>query len=150
LIITVTSAPGIVFADKLTPSDDSIAAQWTSSPAVEGWENVDETPHDSDTTYNHSSTDAQRNLYVITSGFNNGDKNVLAVVVSGFYKSITSSESVIQYVKAGANEGLGTSRAIGTGGYEYIQDIWETVPVAGGAWTETDVDGVLIGVEADI
>ena len=111
-------------------------ADWTPSPAVPNWENVDEVVGDDDTTHNASNVIGQRDSHLVSLITEVPDTSeVLAVQVAyRAKKSDAGSRSMRSSLSEGGSDVFGTERFPSESSYlTFIDDPHVTKP-SGGAW----------------
>jgi hypothetical protein len=136
---------GDIRIEKLVPTANS-TANWTASTGSQ-YQCIDEVPA-SDTDYISSSTNSQRNTSDFTD-FTGTGKTVAALIHwIRVKKDPANSQKVKDLVVLGANETLGAALTL-TGSYQHFATIHAAKP-GGGSWSDSDVDSVVAGVEANI
>jgi hypothetical protein len=130
---------------QLLPSADTAQADWTGS-----YTDVDDSDPDDDTTY--ISAAAPGSPAEFTSEFDlpnltGTDGDVAAVVVkSRLLKTYAGQAEYQAGLVSGASESRGTVRPATTTNYVYHEDVFETDPSSGVAFTPSDVNGLKLQV----
>lgn len=132
--------------ETLLPDAAGDSAQFTASPAVANYQNVDDVAPDDDTTYVESSTLTDKDLHnlgalAITPGV------IEAVQVFALAKNPLGGGANLKLLaKEGTTEGAGAARALGSG-YGYIDELFLTNPDTAAKWTEAEVNAMQAGYE---
>ena len=149
---TTGSAPhndflGDVRVRTLYPDGAGSSTQWTPS-AGSNYQNVDETgTADGDTTYNSSSTAAQKDLFTFS---NLPDASGTVYAVQERWKARKDdggTREARSVVKSGATTNSGQTEALGSSYVGYIGDIHSVNPDTAAAWTISEVNAVEAGYE---
>jgi hypothetical protein len=165
--VQIYTGEGLAYVDDIAINDASGAADnsWPGDGRVIGikpngagdntdftpsaganYENVDDVPHDSDTTYNHSGTDGHYDLFNLEAcGLS--DVDILGVNVKGtMRKEVANGDKARLKVKAGATEYDGDDKDILTS-YTRINQEWRTNPNTAAAWQTAEIDALQAGYE---
>lgn len=132
----------------ILPDGAGASAQFTPS-AGSNYQNVDENPHDSDTTYNESSTLGHKDRFTMGNVPADTD-TIYAVQVGAFAKKtdVGSRElNVLAY--DGTTEGAGTDNALTTS-YAWTLGLFEDHPSGAAPWTESEVNSMEAGYEVAV
>jgi len=131
--------------DTLWPSGAGNYAQWTPS-AGSNYQNIDDANEmDDDTTYNSTGVSdeidsfAYDNLAALVAGH-----TIDAVALNVCARGDGASQKVTPLCRISTTDYLGTEVAYADGVYSLGQMIWATNP-AGGAWTESGINGAEFG-----
>lgn len=134
---------GPLYIDQITPSGDNTVVGTPS--AGSNYQCVDETTTNGDTDYVSFNSSGQIDLY---------DMNTLSVTPTSifavqpyiFVRDDGVSVNTRTKMKNGTTTSNGTSRATTTS-YQMWVDIYETNPDTTSAWTKTNIDNIITGVE---
>lgn len=133
----------------LFPNANTIQADWTPVGAATGFECIDETSPDGDTTYINATVPGSPGA-ISEFGIQNlpaGISAVSAVVIVEMARKTEAGPANTQWsVISGASETAGTDKPM-TEIYTYRQDVFETDPSSAAPFTPTQVDNLLIKVE---
>jgi hypothetical protein len=141
-----TTRIGDPIIETLIPDANGTTNNFTASPAVSNYLNVDEATPDDDTTYNHSSTATDKELYGM-SALEGNVGTIYAVMARSVVRKVDGGTRLIKNVaRSSATEVDGTEYSIGAG-YSYRDHIYENDPNGGGAWTESSVNAAEFGVK---
>ncbi len=138
---------GDVRVETVFPDANGTTNNFTASPAVSNYLNVDDglTPDD-DTTYNHSATAADKELY----GFGalaGAVGTVYAVGLTVLARKEESGERTLRHVaRSNVTEVESADFAVGVS-YQHRQHIYENDPNGGIDWTETSVNAAEFGMK---
>lgn len=130
------------------PDGAGASAQFTPS-AGSNWQNVDENPHDGDTTYNESETTGHKDRFTMQNVPTDTD-TIYAVQVGAFAKKtdVGSRElNVLAY--DGTTEGAGADNALATS-YGWTIGLFEDHPSGAAPWTESEVNSMEAGYEVAV
>jgi hypothetical protein len=131
----------------ILPDGAGAASDFTASPAVANYLNVDEATPDGDTTYNESSTLNDKDRHTFGDVPTNTD-TVYAVQVGAFAKKDSVGARDLRVVAFdGTTEGQGADNALGAGSYRWVTEVFEDHPTDANPWTETEVNGMQAGYE---
>lgn len=143
------SAPWNTFAGELRvlpslPNGVGSSTQLTPTGSANNWDNVNDIPV-VDTTYNASPTVGLRDTYAMADISTTG--SVLGVQVSTrMAKSDAGAVNMKAAVKSGATVAYGATRSVQATPVTY-QDIWETNPNTGTAWSVATFNSLEVGAE---
>lgn len=130
------------------PDGAGASAQFTPS-AGSNWQNVDETPHDGDTTYNESLTVGHKDRFTMQDVPTDTD-TIYAVQVGAFAKKTdTGARELNVLAYDGTTEGAGSDILIGTS-YGWALGMFEDHPSGAAAWTESEVNSMEAGYEVAV
>jgi hypothetical protein len=131
----------------ITPDANGTTNNFTASPAVSNYLNVDDgnTPDD-DTTYNHSSTATDKELYGMSALEGSIDTIIACKQSALIRKEGGGSRTVAMVARSSATEVDGPTEGI-SGGYSYRDHIYENDPNGGAAWTESSVNAAEFGIK---
>jgi hypothetical protein len=147
LVIRDDDWPGEVrFDAALVPTGDSVVA-WTPSAGGDNYALVDEVPP-SEADYVYSETDGQQDLYTLANWDGAGKTPQFVQQWLRALKDPADSQQVKMLAKLGANLDTSSAFELLTSA-EYRWRCLTTRP-GGGAWTDADVDDLLIGQESVI
>jgi hypothetical protein len=134
-----------VAVETLFPTANQGSQNFTPSPNTNAnWQNVSETAMDSDTTYNFSPTDGNKDLFDI-GALSSNPINVWAVGLRSAARLDSGTPvSLENRVVSSGTESDGASIAL-TSSYAYQSDIYETDPHTSAQWTGAGVDAAQIG-----
>ncbi len=132
--------------DTIRPDATGDATDFTASPAVDNYLNVDDVTPDDDTTYVESGVSADKDLYNFGAlGFSPGAIDVVNVV--GLVRNPDAGTTEFKMkVKSGTTEGDGSSQTP-SATYKYLDDNFLVNPDTASAWTESEVNGMQAGQE---
>lgn len=142
-----TTRIGPCFIETVIPDSNGTTNNFTASPAVANYLNVDDgnTPDD-DTTYNHSTTVTHKDLYGMAALSSTID-TVYAVMPRSHVKSTAGGARGVKNVaRSSATEVDGTEKNVDAG-YRFVDHIYENDPNGGGAWTESSVNAAEFGIK---
>lgn len=132
--------------ETLLPDAVGDNADFTATPAVANYLNVDDVAPDDDTTYVESSTLADKDLHnlgalAITPGV------IEAVNVFALARNpLGGGASLKLLAKENLTEGAGAVQSLGSG-YSYINELFLVNPDTSAKWTETEVNAMQAGYE---
>lgn len=130
------------------PDGAGASAQFTPLSGS-NWQNVDENPHDGDTSYNESQTVGHKDRFTMGNVPTDTD-TIYAVQVGAFAKKtdVASRElNVLAY--DGTTEGAGSDTALSTS-YAWVMGLFEDHPSGAAAWTESEVNSMEAGYEVAV
>ena len=132
--------------ETLLPDAAGDSAQFTATPVVANYLNVDDVAPDDDTTYVESSTLADKDLHNLAAlGISVAD--IEAVNVFALAKNpLGGGASLKLLAKEGVTEGAGAAQSLGSG-YGYINELFLTNPDTAAKWTESEVNAMQAGYE---
>lgn len=143
----MTDQQGDCVIEMLTPNANGTTNNFTASPAVSNYLNVDDgnTPDD-DTTYNHSSTATHKELYACSNITGTVD-TIHAVQVRAMARKEDAGNRLINLIcRNNTTEVDSGQKGLATT-YGIKSHIYENDPDGGGNWTEADVNAMEIGLE---
>lgn len=131
----------------LRPNAVGLLAQFTASPAVPNWQNVDEVYADNNTTWNYSSYASYRDLYNISEPTFPDAAPINKVTLYARCRYYTPGTNYKGYygLKSGATEDWGT--VVSFGGWTTYSRVYATDPNTGSAWTKAAIAALQIGVK---
>lgn len=131
--------------DTILPDATGDSADFTASPAVDNYLNVDESAPDDDTTYVEASVSTDKDLYNMASmGFSPDSIDAVNVVALG--RSVDAGGAQVELkVKSGTTEGTGSGQPL-MSDYGIIDEQFETNPDTAAAWTESEVNAMQAGM----
>jgi hypothetical protein len=143
----MTDEQGDCQIEMLTPDANGTTNNFTASPAVSNYLNVDDgaTPDD-DTTYNHSSTATHKELYTCSNIVGNVD-TIHAVQVRAYARKEDAGNRLINLICRNSTTEVDSGQKGLTTTYGYKSHIYENDPDGGGNWTEADVNAIEVGLE---
>lgn len=141
-----TTRIGPCFIETVFPDANGTTNNFTASPAVSNYLNVDEADPDDDTTYNHSSTATQKDLYGHAALTGSIDTIYAVMPRSRARISEAGSRGVKNVARSNVTEVDGTEKFIDQT-YVYVDHIYENDPNGGGAWTESSVNAAEFGIK---
>ena len=143
----MTDQQGDCVVERLDPNANGTTNNFTASPAVANYLNVDDgdTPDD-DTTYNHSATATNKELYALTDIVGAVDTMHAVQVRARIRKEDAGSRTVDLICRNNVTEVNSAAKGLSTD-YTYISEIYENDPDGGGNWTEADVNSMEVGIE---
>ncbi len=135
------------FVYMLKPNGDTADEDWTLSTGADSYALIDEVSRNT-TDYIESSTAAEKTLcdYEATGG----ETGIMAVSLSAnaALDTGTTTETLKQIIKENVTEGDGATQSVtASASQEVFDDIFETNPDTGSAWTASELDAVQAGVE---
>ena len=142
-----TDRLGEVFVETLVPDADGNVNNFTRvGGGSNNFEAVDEIgPADDDTTYNHSATATDQELYGMTA-LAGGIGTVFAVQASALVRKEDPGERFIRLVaRSNVTEVESPNRGFGVA-YRYISHIYENDPDGGTDWDEAAVNAAQFGI----
>lgn len=134
--------------DTIQPDAVGDNSDFTASPAVDNYLNVDESSPDDDTSYNESAVSSELDLYQFPNmGVSPGSIDVVNVVAM-VKDSDAGGEDFELKVKGGTTDGTeGTGAAqTPTSGYLVYDEQFLTSPDSASAWTEAEVNAMQAGI----
>lgn len=115
--------------------------------SVDNYLNVDEVPHDSDTTYNQSATAGQYDLYNLET-LALGNATVKRVWVEARVRELTASGDAIQLgIKTNATEYWSNNITVSGSYARVVGPDYTTNPNTGTTWTQTQIDALQAGIK---
>jgi hypothetical protein len=143
----MTDQQGDCQIEMLTPNANGTTNNFTASPAVSNYLNVDDgSAPDDDTTYNHSSTATHKELYACSNITGNVD-TVHAVQVRAYARKEDAGNRQINLICRNNVTEVDSGQKGLTTTYGYKSHIYENDPDGGGNWTEADVNAMEVGLE---
>jgi hypothetical protein len=155
-VISIDTAAGFVafpfpaIIDRLEPDADTIEADFAPNGAGDNFVEVDDAPHDFDTTFNESTTVGHKDRFT-TAGVlpfaNLG--NVLAVKVEALVKDTLdlTTRQVRAVVFENATEAQGATRTLTETPYQPVQAVFDDNPDTSLPWTKAEVAAAEFGYE---
>lgn len=141
-----TTRIGDPIIETVIPDANGTTNNFTASPAVSNYLNVDEATTDDDTTYNHSSTATDKELYGM-SALEGNIGTIYAVMVRNAARKVDAGTRLVKNVaRSSATEVDGTEQSVGAN-YNFRDHIYENDPNGGGAWTESSVNAAEFGIK---
>ncbi len=142
-----TTRIGPCFIETVIPDANGTTNNFTASPAVSNYLNVDDgNSPDDDTTYNSSSTVNHKDLYGHAALTGNVG-TVYAVQPRSYVRGVDAGTRGLKNVaRSVATEVDGTEKFVDQS-YIYIDHIYENDPNGGGAWTESSVNAAEFGIK---
>lgn len=135
-------AEGRILVPGITGNGD--VNDWTASPAVANYLNVDETPNDGNTTYNHTDTVNDEDLF--THAGVGSPSTVYGVKVSSMMaKDTAGTDNVRSIIKTGGTVYEGPSIAVIGSTYAKVPALWEDNPGTTNPFTSTEVNAMQVG-----
>ena len=139
---------GDIIVVENVPSADGFYTQWTPNPGPDHFDNVNEIPPDSDTTYNSSDVVGQIDTFDIPNSGYTPPIQVLAVQTSIFArKDLAGTRLIAPLLRQGGVDQVGDDRSIGLTTYSYYRNMFNTNPCTGAAWQQSDLAALEIGVK---
>jgi hypothetical protein len=134
-------------AVKYLPATSDSSIQFTRSTGSNSYANVDEAAggHDSDSTYNYSSTVGHRDLYGVSYALAGSVKAVQMFAAARKDDAGTRGAKLI--VKSGSAESLSSETSLSTSWMPIIGPVLQTDPNTSTAWTQSTVNAAKIGIE---
>lgn len=136
---------GDVAIEYLLPNGIGTHSDFTASPAVDNYLNVDEADYDGDTTHNQSATDTNRDTYEFDDLAAAGGL-IRGVQLSAIVRHSGGAENVQLTALVNATEYDGTTQAA-PGGYGPLFEIWDQSPDTATDWTIAEVNASEFGIE---
>lgn len=134
----------------LVPNSDGDDEQWELSGGSDSFALVDEDePVDDDTEYIHDSVSGQRTLFTYEDAPSGMGDNIKGVQLSTSPRVDNGALDLVQQVKSGGTLYPRVAQNISSGTFTQIQDLMETDPDTGLAWTEAGLNAAQFGVEVD-
>lgn len=134
----------------MLPNANGDVSQLTGSDgnSVDNYLNVDEVPHDSDTTYNESSTAGQYDLYNLQNPSLGSSPTILRVWVEARVRELTAAGDSVQLgIKTNAVEYWSSNIPTSTSYAALVGTDYTTNPNTGSAWTTTQLDALQAGIK---
>lgn len=128
----------------LLPSSAGTYTQWAPTGAAANWDAVNDAAPDGDTSYVAASTVGALDTYQYPD-LPGGTVYGVAVNLD-LRKDDAGTRQVASYVKSGSTEQAGASIAVPSS-WDIVQQIWQTDPATGGAWTASAVNAAEFGVK---
>jgi len=131
----------------LKPAGAGTNTDWTPLSGS-NYQNVDEIPADSDTTYVSSSTNGDKDTY----DFDNLSvikSNVRGLQISLVAKNVTSGAEIAPLVRSGGTDYTGTKSSL-TSSYGTVLQIYETDPDTSSQWNKANVNSAEFGQTIEI
>lgn len=138
---------GDVTVEALFPSGIGTYSQWSPSPAGDNYANVDEYPHDSDTTYVSASVSGTRDTYQFQD-LSVASASIFGVALWPILKKDLSGSIAVRGVAylSGSLRSTG-SAAVNAETYDYRGLILQRDEAPGGAWDVSKVNAAEFGLE---
>ena len=139
---------GDVVIEAHEPNGNGNYSDWDGSDGnqVDNYLQVDETPHDGDTTYNAAQVNTDKDTYqvadlVATVG------TILAVQSEMIHRHEGAGGTLRHMLRRSSTDQFGAAKTPGSG-FTHSHELWELDPNAGpGAWTIANVNATEFGVE---
>lgn len=150
--INSAAYPGAGAVMRLDPDGDGAYTAWTiGAGAGSDWENVDEVPYDSDTTYLQSTlTVGQASTVSLESCASAGVSGTISGVLAGFYCKRDAGVPWVKFRIRSSTTNKDVSSSINPGSaYAYYGVISETDPATSDVWSTSGLDGAQIGCVED-
>lgn len=146
----MTDQVGDCHIELLDPDGNGTTNNFTASPAVSQYLNVDDSnSSDGDTTYNYSATATDKELYTF-SAIQSTVNTVYGVQVSARVRKEDAGNREIKTVaRSSATEVDGNSKGMATY-YGWTGHIYENDPNGGGNWTESAVNAAEFGIKITV
>lgn len=128
------------------PTSDKTAADWSLTGAISGYDTMNETVPDEDTTYISSSTVGDKSEF----GFSALPAELDTVAAVFIPVMAKSDEAGISSIKLSMLNGAGTAAGTEhelTSAYVYYRDAFNANPDGGGAWTKAAFEASTIRIE---
>lgn len=144
----LTDQVGEVRMELVSPNANGTTNNFTASPAVANYLNVDDgTTNDGDTSYNHSSTATHKDLYA-TANLTGDVDTVYAVQVHARVRVAYAAVRTANIVcRSSVTEVDGTTFDMGSTSYKVATEIYENDPNGGINWTEASANSAEIGIK---
>jgi hypothetical protein len=135
---------GDIRVEALFPTGTGQYAQFTPSPAVDNYLNVDEVGPDSETSYNYTNQIGEMDTFAM--GNVTATSGTIYAVQTNLIarKTDAGNRSLAPVIRQSGSDGIGTSRTLGNS-YNDFHQCYDTQPVAGGAWTVSAVNSMVVG-----
>lgn len=128
----------------LTPNAAGLDSDFTPGT----YDQVDELDQDFDTSQNVSNgTSGHRDSFHLSAATDQVSSGTVIAVVARIFAYATGGESIRPYVVVGSTRYYGSSQAVRSDTYAYVQHIWENNPATSNPWTLTELDSVQVGYE---
>jgi len=140
---------GMLRVSSLEPNGNGTTNNFTGSDAdsVDNYLHVDENTHDTDTSFNESSTVTDVDLYAFDNSPGDVD-TIHAVQASMWVKKDTDTiRGVKNVARVNSTNYLGTERWLANGEYVMITNVWELNPDDAAAWETADIDAAEFGIQ---
>jgi hypothetical protein len=142
--------PGPGQVSIMRPDGDGVATTWTiGAGAGSDWENVEEVPHDSDTTYLLSTlVSGDASTVTLESAAAAGISGTISAVKGlTMVKRDAASDGTYQVRLRAGGTNSDSSNATATSAYTAGQRLLTTDPSDSNPWTTADLDGLEVGIE---
>ena len=128
------------------PNADGSLVQWTLDSGSTHYTQLDDDPHDGDTSYAEDSTPGNQELL----GFTNMSTTPISIdcvaVMGAIKKDDAGARSVALVAKSGATTLVGATQALSTS-YKYYVEVYGEDPDTASPWTKSGVDAAEFGFE---
>lgn len=144
----MTDQVGEVHIELLTPDANGTTNNFTASPAVSNYLNVDEAAgsSDGDTTYNYSATATDKELYGFSAITNTVDTIHAVQVKARVRKEDAGNRTVNLIARSSATEVDSGQKGM-SDTYTWLSHLYENDPNGGGNWSESAVNAAEFGLE---
>lgn len=144
----LTAYPGDCHIEMLTPNANGTTNNFTASPAVSNYLNVDDgNPKDDDTTYNYSATATDKELYGFSAITGSLDAVYAVQVQAAVRKEGAGSRTVNLIARSSATESDSAQKGMAVDDYLWVTHHYENDPNGGGNWTQSAVNAAEFGLE---
>lgn len=144
----LTAYPGDCHIEMVTPNANGTTNNFTASPAVSNYLNVDDgNPKDDDTTYNYSATATDKELYGFSAITGSLDAIYGVQVQAAVRKEGPGSRTVNMIARSSATESDSGQKGMAVDDYLWLSHFYENDPNGGGDWTESAVNAAEFGLE---
>lgn len=129
-----------------TPNGDVGTPGWSRNTGSTNWQQVDEIPHDSETTYVHAAAAGLVDVYDVATPTVPEGYSVAAVIPIVQARRASTTELLKVGLSDGTNVHAGDPQVVSSG-YLPVSQRYETKP-AGGAWTVDDLIDIKVRIES--
>lgn len=149
-LVSNSAFPGAGQCEVMQIDGDGTYTTWTiGAGAGSDWQNIEEIPHDSDTTYLLSTlTAGNASTGTLESAASAGISGTINCVKSHcVVKRDGAANGTMQLRLRSGTTDDDTVNASSTANYVVREKLYDTDPADAGAWTTTDLDGIEVGIE---
>lgn len=132
--------------ETLRPDGDTAQIDFTPDSGVTNWTQIDDATQDGDSTYVESAIPGDQDLYT-TSDITGAPITFKAIqLVTYARKTDAGPGSISTVISEGTTITVNTPQVVVTS-FTFLNDIHEINPDTSAAWTQTEIDGMEIGIE---
>lgn len=138
---------GSIRIDGILPDGDSGTTDWTPDSGTTNYTQVDENPHDTDTSYVESSTSTDQDLYDYAA-VPTTLASIHGIQINTVVRETDASDFTLKtLVYSGTTLSADTAQAIAGTSYEVLHRVVELDPDTSSAWTSSGINSAQFGIE---